>query len=372
MSPLGVLHRSLLVLFIATRLAAAPLRYAVPDYTEHRVQRGETLWRIAQSHKTSVGAIMDFNRLPNEFVRENMILRIPSRAVVDERTPRQFVHVVQNRETLLGIARHYNIDLEALVNANPTVFRIHEGMELIIPAWTQRQSVPINERPLVPQPSSLLTHVVTEEDTYYSLGRRYGVSMDSIASVNPTVRPERLRPGMKILVPSKNTSNKYLPSPNPPNNVLRPKPKPVPETPRRRNSHTVTDEDSLASITARYGVTTSALLKENNLDEDDIIYVGDTLKIPDVTTKRREPVAPEPPPPPSRPAPTKKTPANTVASNGTIPSYIVSDGENETTICDAFGISKQQLYEYNRLSPETKLKVGDEIAIPRVATGRKR
>jgi hypothetical protein len=49
----------------------------------------------------------------------------------------------------------------------------------------------------------------------------------------------------------------------------------------------------------------------------------------------------------------------------------VSAGENENTICEAFGISKQALFDYNRLSSTTKLKPGDEIAIPRVAKGSK-
>ena len=50
----------------------------------------------------------------------------------------------------------------------------------------------------------------------------------------------------------------------------------------------------------------------------------------------------------------------------------MSAGENENTICEAFGISKQTLFDYNRLAATTKLKPGDEIAIPRVARGSKR
>jgi hypothetical protein len=49
----------------------------------------------------------------------------------------------------------------------------------------------------------------------------------------------------------------------------------------------------------------------------------------------------------------------------------VSAGEDENTICEAFGISKQALFSYNHLSATTKLKPGDEIAIPRVARGKR-
>jgi hypothetical protein len=71
------------------------------------------------------------------------------------------------------------------------------------------------------------------------------------------------------------------------------------------------------------------------------------------------------------PKPSGGAPANTVGTDGVIRSYIVSAGEDENTICDAFGISKQTLFSYNRLSATTKLKPGDEIAIPRVSRGKR-
>jgi hypothetical protein len=80
------------------------------------------------------------------------------------------------------------------------------------------------------------------------------------------------------------------------------------------------------------------------------------------------PAAPEPAPSPADDPPAaNKPPANTVGADGVIRSYIVSEGETEATICEAFGISKEQLYEYNRLPATARLKAGDEIMIPRVA-----
>jgi len=53
-------------------------------------------------------------------------------------------------------------------------------------------------------------------------------------------------------------------------------------------------------------------------------------------------------------------------NDGVIRSYIVGAGEDENTISEAFGISRKQLLEYNRLSSSTNLKPGDEIMIPHV------
>jgi LysM repeat protein len=152
-------------------------------------------------------------------------------------------------------------------------------------------------------------------------------------------------------------------------------------------SHVVKENESIASIAKKYGVSESALLRENKLAEDDAIYVDDSLKIPTAggTVAASSPPAsqvnltaspPKPrlqaetPPPQPKPA-AATTASDVVGKDGAIRSYIVSAGEDENTICDAFGISKKVLFEYNHLSSTTKLKPGDEIAIPRVSKARK-
>jgi LysM repeat protein len=205
-----------------------------------------------------------------------------------------------------------------------------------------------------------------------------------VVAANPDVRPERLRAGMKVWVPSKKNESAPPPAPAPQSKPLTAA-NTSPTAAKGARTHLVKENDSIASIAKKYHVSEAALLRENKLTEDDAIYVDDTLKIPASDSAA---VASSPPPgqskssttapksSPPAPAPQPKsasgsTASNTVGSDGVIRSYIVSAGENENTICEAFGISKQTLFEYNRLSPSAKLKPGDEIAIPRVAKGRK-
>ncbi len=414
MSPLRlVLGGLLLVTLPALPLAAATPRggypasrqpIVAPTAGEHKVTRGETLWSISQKHGTSVGAIMDYNHLPDHNVREGMILRVPPRVVEQPPPPpgNQHLHTVRRSEDFWDIADRYEIKPSILGRANPTVNpnKLQEGMVLVIPAGeegdrtTRPSQPPLKPTPQPQQPrpsSSMVQHTVGENETFYSIGRRYGVSMESVVAANPGVKPERLRAGMKVWIPSKNggvssTSNKPTSASTSPSSQ-----KPAVY---RGETHKVKEDESIASIAKRYGVTESALMRENNLTEDDVIYVDDLLKIPSSgRVASAPPTAPSQGSKPSaqtsssstKPAPSTPTgskpkpptssggatPANTVGNDGTIRSYIVSSGENEATICDAFGITKQQLYDYNRLSPNTKLKAGDEIAIPKV-TGRKR
>src|SRR5947207_548778 len=116
----------LALVLTALPLGAAPPRGqsldSPPAVAEHKVTRGETLWSISQKHHTSVGAIMDFNHLPDHNVREGMVLRIPPNVV--ESTPvvrRQRVHVVKRGEDFWDIADHYKIKPSVLAKANPNV-----------------------------------------------------------------------------------------------------------------------------------------------------------------------------------------------------------------------------------------------------------
>lgn len=400
MSPLRlVLGGLLLATLPALPLAAAPPRggypaprqpSVAPTVVEHKVTRGETLWSISQKHGTSVGAIMDYNHLPDHDVREGVVLRIPPR--VTEQPPpapvSQHLHTVRRGEDFWDIADRYEMKPSVLARANPTINpnKLQEGMVLVIPFEEEgdRSTRPNPSPSPAPRPqpapspsSSMLQHTVGENETFYSIGKRYGVSMESVVAANPNVKPERLRAGMKVWVPTKKGSAPPAP----------PQPQPH-ETPARYRgqTHKVKEDESIATIAKKYGVTEAALMRENDLSDDDVIYVDDLLKIPSggklvnapaqppstKPTPQPPPRTPSTPPAPSKPSGSGATPANTVGMDGTIRSYIVSAGEDENTICDAFGITKQQLYDYNRLSPNTRLKPGDEIAIPKVASGRKR
>jgi LysM repeat protein len=44
-------------------------------------------------------------------------------------------------------------------------------------------------------------HVVSQGDTFYSLAKRWGVSIKRLQAANPKVKPQALRAGMKLQVP---------------------------------------------------------------------------------------------------------------------------------------------------------------------------
>ena len=69
------------------------------------------------------------------------------------------------------------------------------------------------------------------------------------------------------------------------------------------------------------------------------------------------------PAPAAAPAPAPAT-LSAPSKGHEMQSYVVSAGENEQTIAETLGISKQQLYSYNRLDSTSSLRPGDEIMVP--------
>jgi LysM repeat protein len=97
---------------------------------------------------------------------------------VAQPTPSQCaaLYVVRTKDTAFSIARRFGISLADLAAANnlASASEIKIGQLLILPG--------------VPGPSSS-THVVQKGDTLYSIARRYGTSVETIAALNQLPHP---------------------------------------------------------------------------------------------------------------------------------------------------------------------------------------
>ena len=126
-----------------------PTPVASPTPVTHIVQPGETLSGIARTYGTTADAVVQANRLENaDAIREGQLLLIPSPGGViptaEATTPPvptqsshvgQRVHVIQQGETLSGIARMYGTTAQAIVQANglDAPDAISVGQALVIP-----------------------------------------------------------------------------------------------------------------------------------------------------------------------------------------------------------------------------------------------
>ncbi|MEI2445959.1 LysM peptidoglycan-binding domain-containing protein, partial [Priestia megaterium] len=76
----------------------------------YEVQKGDTLWKIAQSHNVSVDELKDANNLTSTLIYPNQTLNLSS--------IKEIVHTVKRGDTLWSIGQHYGVTVEEIKEWN--------------------------------------------------------------------------------------------------------------------------------------------------------------------------------------------------------------------------------------------------------------
>ncbi len=253
------------VLRIPYQEGMTPEGFPTPTPTPFRytVQEGDTLSEIAQRFNVSTQAILEVNTIPNpDQLVPGHVLIIPNAQIPEElqaaeepaETPGDgtsgelYRYVVQPGDTLLSIALEFGVELDELMAANnitdPNTIRV--GQELVIPGYR-----PDGGR------TTQVIHVVQPGETLFSIAQRYGVEMEVIVEANGLADPNNLRAGQELVIPG----------------VA------VESTPKRQ-VHVVQPGETLLSIARQYGVTLEALLAANDIQDPNLVQVGQELVIP--------------------------------------------------------------------------------------------
>jgi LysM repeat protein len=120
------------------------------DFTEHRVMQGDTLFRLAERHNTTVEMIKKFSGISSNYLRIGQFLNIPTheqRVITRPQIPRtvelhpheptatQTTYIVRQGDTAWDIAIRFGIPILELMNANDKTgnSRLTVGETLRIP-----------------------------------------------------------------------------------------------------------------------------------------------------------------------------------------------------------------------------------------------
>jgi LysM repeat protein len=162
-------------------------------------------------------------------------------------------------------------------------------------------AAPTAVAPAVPEPvtpavtpGAAQEYVVAKGDSFYTIAKKFGVTMKAIEAANPNVEPKKLKIGQKLQIPA--------PAPAATSGTAV-----APATPAAdagtsgEQVYTVKSGDTLTTIAKHTGTTVKALRSENSLTTDKI-KVGQKLKIPAKSVAPVE-TTPAPPAAPATPAP---------------------------------------------------------------------
>ncbi len=217
--------------------------------TTYVVQKGDSLWSIANANNTSVDEIANLNDLDTNTIYVGQVLQIPNSGDLEENpsSTSDTVYVVQNGDTLYSIALRYDTTPNAIINKNNLTSSVLTiGQQLVIPAdpeSTGQEDITTSN-----------TYVVQNGDTLYSISRMYGVSVDDIKNVN-NLNSNILTIGQVLTIPDGSSGSTIS------------------------NLYVVQKGDSLWSIANKFGVSINQIRMINNLTSD-ILSIGQTLIIP--------------------------------------------------------------------------------------------
>lgn len=211
------------------------------------VQKGDSLWSIANANNTTVDEIANLNDLGSNTIYVGQVLQIPNSGNNTVIPDTNLTYNVQSGDTLYSIALKYNTTPVAIMKKNNlTNNLLTVGQTLIIP--NDVESTGDNQD----QTDTENTYIVQKGDSLYSISRKFGITIDALKNNNNIV-DNTLIVGQELKIPAQNenTSNLYV----------------------------VKKGDNLWSIAQKYGVTVNAIRILNNLTSD-VLKIGQTLIIP--------------------------------------------------------------------------------------------
>lgn len=210
------------------------------EYITYVVKKGDNLYSISREFNTTVDDLINFNQLTTSNLEVGQKIFIPS--IKDETEIIEKYYTVKPGDSLYSIANKYNTNIDEIIKENnleTTVLKV--GDKLIIPNY----SVIIDDS-TTPDEN---TYVVQKGDTLYSIANKFDTTVSDLKNINGIIN-NIISVGQKLTIPSLSTSNLYY----------------------------VKNGDTLYSIANEFNTTVSELKRINNLSTD-LLSIGQPIKI---------------------------------------------------------------------------------------------
>ena len=168
------------------------------DYKKHKVKRKETLFSISQKYDVTIDEIKKANpSLYSENLRRGDRIRIPRfKTVVSNQTLTNTIkkYIVQPSEGKWRIAYKFGITILELEDLNPNMnATLQPGDELNVP------NIAFNEEQ--PTEASYNYYEVLPKEGFYRLKVKLGMSQEALEALNPELKNSGLKAGMVLKVP---------------------------------------------------------------------------------------------------------------------------------------------------------------------------
>ncbi len=169
----------------------------------HQVENGETMWEISQKYAIRINSLYKKNLMePGTEPKPGVVLYLQGKAAARPDTGRitasesikqtvsghELTHMVNQGETLYGIALKYGITVDELKKLNGLENeQINTGQILIVGRKTQTVN------------NSVTSHTVQKGETLYSIAKKYGLGVDELKLLNK-LSSDSINPGQVLII----------------------------------------------------------------------------------------------------------------------------------------------------------------------------
>jgi LysM repeat protein len=185
----------------------------------HVVQAGNTLWGLQTIYKIPADEIIQHNPGVDKKLDVGQVVWIPVTEANSVKTEPVY-HVVEKGQTLYGIAQQHKISVDELMRLNPSAANgispgqriLVKGEKLVVPPPAEKPviSEPVKPSTKVIFKDSLVEHTVLPHETLYSIAKRFMVPVDTLVKRN-NIQNNKIRTGDVLVIPLKKEEKKSVP-----------------------------------------------------------------------------------------------------------------------------------------------------------------
>jgi len=183
--------------------------FSQEKFIKHKISKGENLSVIAKKYGVKTKDIQEANPDAPTILKLNSVLLIPNTnkkvtakktEIVANTTPRTTLnsaqHEVQQKENLWVISKKYNVSVDDLKKANPSLESedLKIGQKLTIPSNAiaasekTKKSQNLEKPEIIPSTDLEVLVEVKPKETKYLIAKKYGITVAELERQNPSIK----------------------------------------------------------------------------------------------------------------------------------------------------------------------------------------